>query len=96
MIGADDATFTPAFDNLGQAPTVNVTAAVTDLDPGTPGIQVLEGTTTPGAFFSFITAMFMAYRPIKSVASLNTHDMPTFLAQCRRSFRRRISPREAR
>ena len=37
------------------------------------GYQVLEGTTTPGAFFSFITAMIMAYRPIKAMAGLNTH-----------------------
>ncbi len=36
------------------------------------GHQVFSGHTTPGAFFSFITAMIMAYRPVKVVASLNT------------------------
>lgn len=36
------------------------------------GQEVLKGNTTPGAFFSFITAMIMAYRPVKVVASLNT------------------------
>jgi len=36
------------------------------------GHEVLRGATTPGAFFSFITAMIMAYRPVKVVASLNT------------------------
>lgn len=37
------------------------------------GYKVMNGITTPGAFFSFITAMLMVYRPIKSVASLNTN-----------------------
>jgi ATP-binding cassette, subfamily B, bacterial MsbA len=36
------------------------------------GAQVIEGTTTPGAFFSFITAFIMAYRPVKALAGLNT------------------------
>jgi subfamily B ATP-binding cassette protein MsbA len=36
------------------------------------GTQVLEGTTTPGAFFSFITAFLMAYKPVRSMAGLNT------------------------
>lgn len=36
------------------------------------GTQVISGKTSPGAFFSFIAAMIMAYRPVKSVASLNT------------------------
>ena len=35
------------FDNRGQAPTVNVASAVSDVDPATPGIQVQEGTTIP-------------------------------------------------
>jgi YD repeat-containing protein len=33
------------FDNLGQAPTVNVNAADIDHDPNTPGVQAPEGTT---------------------------------------------------
>jgi subfamily B ATP-binding cassette protein MsbA len=35
------------------------------------GIQVLNGETTPGAFFSFFTAMMMAYKPLKSVSGMN-------------------------
>lgn len=37
------------------------------------GYQIVNGTTTGGAFMSFITAMLMAYKPVKSIASLNTH-----------------------
>ncbi len=36
------------------------------------GFKVIHGETTTGAFFSFITAMLMAYRPVKILASLNT------------------------
>jgi subfamily B ATP-binding cassette protein MsbA len=35
------------------------------------GHQVLSGTRTPGAFFSFITALLLAYQPLKVLASLN-------------------------
>jgi subfamily B ATP-binding cassette protein MsbA len=35
------------------------------------GHQVIAGTRTPGAFFSFITAMLLAYQPVKSLATLN-------------------------
>ena len=35
------------------------------------GSQVIEGQTTPGTFFSFLTALLMAYQPVKSLASLN-------------------------
>jgi subfamily B ATP-binding cassette protein MsbA len=35
------------------------------------GSQVIEGVTTPGVFFSFVTAMIMAYRPAKTLATLN-------------------------
>jgi subfamily B ATP-binding cassette protein MsbA len=35
------------------------------------GWRVIDGTTTPGAFFSFITALLMAYRPMKALANLN-------------------------
>ena len=35
------------------------------------GFQVLNGETTPGAFFSFFTAMMMAYKPFKSVSGMN-------------------------
>jgi subfamily B ATP-binding cassette protein MsbA len=36
------------------------------------GMKVIGGVTTPGAFFSFLTAMIMAYRPVKVLASLNS------------------------
>jgi len=36
------------------------------------GMQVVQGHTSPGAFFSFITAMLMAFRPVKVIAGLNT------------------------
>ncbi len=36
------------------------------------GFQVLDGETSPGAFFSFITAFLMAYKPVRAVAGLNT------------------------
>jgi len=35
------------------------------------GIKVISGETTPGTFFSFLTAFFLAYRPLKSLAGLN-------------------------
>ena len=37
------------------------------------GNQVIEGVTTPGTFFSFITALIMAYQPVKSLAGLNSN-----------------------
>lgn len=36
------------------------------------GTQVYNGETTPGAFFSFITALMLAYKPAKALANLNT------------------------
>ena len=35
------------------------------------GTQVIAGVTTQGAFFSFITALLMAYEPMKRLANLN-------------------------
>jgi len=35
------------------------------------GWRVIQDATTPGAFFSFITALIMAYRPMKSLAKIN-------------------------
>ena len=35
------------------------------------GWQVIQGGLTPGAFFAFITAMLLAYRPLKALANLN-------------------------
>jgi subfamily B ATP-binding cassette protein MsbA len=37
------------------------------------GWQVMDGTRTPGAFFSFITAFMLAYAPLKTLASVNTN-----------------------
>ncbi len=36
------------------------------------GSQVIEGGRTTGAFFSFITALLLAYEPVKRLANLNT------------------------
>lgn len=36
------------------------------------GSKVISGETTTGAFFSFFTAMMMAYRPLKSVSGMNS------------------------
>ena len=36
------------------------------------GHQVINGETTPGAFFSFFAAMMMAYKPLKSVSGMNS------------------------
>jgi subfamily B ATP-binding cassette protein MsbA len=35
------------------------------------GSQVIRGTMTPGTFFSFLTAVFLMYNPIKRLASAN-------------------------
>lgn len=37
------------------------------------GLLVIEGKTTPGALFAFITAFVSAYRPFKSLVSLNAN-----------------------
>lgn len=37
------------------------------------GYRVIADTTTTGAFFSFITALLMAYQPMKNLARLNTN-----------------------
>ena len=39
---------------------------------GYGGFQVIDGETTPGAFFSFIAAFLMAYKPVRSLAGLNS------------------------
>jgi ATP-binding cassette, subfamily B, bacterial MsbA len=38
---------------------------------GYGGYQVIQGHNTPGEFFSFIAAMLMAYRPLRSLSGLN-------------------------
>ena len=37
------------------------------------GQRVISGAATPGTFFSFIAAFFMAYQPMKALGSLNTY-----------------------
>lgn len=37
------------------------------------GHRVISDATTPGAFFAFITALLMAYEPMKRLANLNTN-----------------------
>ena len=49
------------------------------------GAQVLQGTTTPGTFFSFITALLLAYQPVKSLANLNAN-LQEGLAAAQRIF----------
>ncbi len=35
------------------------------------GMQVIEGTSTPGAFFSFVAALVMMYDPVKKLSAAN-------------------------
>lgn len=49
------------------------------------GYQVIQGDTTPGAFFTFIAAMLLVYKPIKSIASMNTY-LQEGLAAAQRFF----------
>ena len=37
------------------------------------GSRVITGVTTPGVFFSFVTALLLAYQPVKNLASLNAN-----------------------
>jgi ATP-binding cassette, subfamily B, bacterial MsbA len=49
------------------------------------GHQVIDGARTPGAFFSFITALLLAYQPVKSLATLNA-SLQEGLAAAQRVF----------
>jgi subfamily B ATP-binding cassette protein MsbA len=49
------------------------------------GHQVIAGVRTPGAFFSFITALLLAYQPMKSLAGLNA-SLQEGLAAAQRVF----------
>ncbi len=44
------------------------------------GAQVIRGDSTPGEFFSFITAFILAYKPLRSVAALSAHIRSTVVA----------------
>lgn len=49
------------------------------------GTEVINGTTTPGSFFSFVAALIMSYKPIKSLADLNS-SLQEGLAAAKRLF----------
>lgn len=49
------------------------------------GYQVIGGRSTAGAFFSFITALLMAYEPLKKLANLNAN-LQEGLAALKRIF----------
>jgi subfamily B ATP-binding cassette protein MsbA len=49
------------------------------------GHQVISGARTPGAFFSFITALLLAYQPMKALAVLNA-SLQEGLAAAQRVF----------
>ncbi len=49
------------------------------------GMQVIDGSTTPGKFFSFVAAMLMAYKPARAMAGMNTQ-LQEGLAAARRFF----------
>ena len=49
------------------------------------GQQVIAGNSTPGAFFAFLTAVILAYEPLKKLAMLNT-ELQRGLAAAERIF----------
>jgi subfamily B ATP-binding cassette protein MsbA len=49
------------------------------------GYQVIHGARTPGAFFSFVTALLLAYEPMKRLANLNA-SLQEGLAAAQRVF----------
>lgn len=49
------------------------------------GMQVIEGHSTPGTFFSFVTALIMLYDPIKNINSQYL-DLQQAMASCERAF----------
>ncbi len=58
------------------------------------GSQVIRGTMTPGTFFSFLTAMFLMYNPIKRLAAAN-NTIQQALAAAERVFTVLDVPTEA-
>lgn len=49
------------------------------------GMQVIEGTTTPGTFFSFVAALIMMYDPVKKLSNANLN-LQNALAGAERVF----------
>lgn len=58
------------------------------------GSQVIAGTTTPGTFFSFLTAIFMIYEPVRRLSRIN-NTVQTALAAAGRVFGLLDTPGEA-
>ena len=58
------------------------------------GSQVIAGTTTPGTFFSFLTAIFMIYEPVRRLSRIN-NTIQTALAAAARVFGLLDTPGEA-
>ncbi|MGD9125679.1 MAG: ABC transporter transmembrane domain-containing protein, partial [Desulfarculaceae bacterium] len=50
------------------------------------GLQVIDGTSTPGTFFSFLTALIMLYEPVKRLARLN-NEIQNGLAAAQRVYK---------
>ena len=55
------------------------------------GVQVIEGVSTPGTFFSFLTATIMLYDPVKKMANSN-NEIQKALAGAERVFEILDSP----
>lgn len=49
------------------------------------GYEIIAGTRTTGEFFSFVTALLLAYEPMKKIASLNS-DLQEGIAAAQRVF----------
>lgn len=49
------------------------------------GYQVIQGTSTPGTFFSFLAALLMLYQPIKSLSNIN-NSLQEGMAAARRVY----------
>lgn len=73
--------FKSARVQAASAPIMEVLGGVSiALVIGYGGSQVLNGEATPGAFFSFITAFLMAYRPVRSLAGVGSAMQEGFAA----------------
>lgn len=59
------------FESLSSPITETVAGVSVALVTWYGSMQVISGEITPGAFFSFVTALIMAYKPVKGLASLN-------------------------
>lgn len=60
-----DAMASPLMESIG---SIGVAAII-----GYGGYQVITGKATPGSFFSFLGAMILIYRPVKSLSRMNTY-----------------------